>query len=370
MTVRKPPERVTASAPEGRSAPPTALGSDVLRAQSAALSDLAAWLGGSGAPAFERAVDLIVACSTSGGSVLISGLGKSGLVGAKIAATLSSLGITAHAVHPSEAAHGDLGRFRPQDTVICLSKSGETDEVVSLAATLRQDGLPIISITTLPTAEIGASRDPVCAGSPDRRSSLERLATVALLIPLDEEAGGPRFVAPTSSTTATMALGDALALAVAHRLDFTNADFRRRHPGGALGGLLRPIVEVLRFRAGENLPLVPEGVTVAEALRLADQTTRRPGALVIIDRQGRLTGIFTDGDLRRLIGRDAGGLAKPIEAVMTRTPRTLGADALVRDAVNMIREFRQDEIPVVGATGQPVGVLDVQDLIAMRLVKD
>lgn len=343
--------------------PPTAaaFAARTLLEQGQVLRDLSAWIAGPGSADFERAVGLVADCADSGGTVLVSGLGKSGLVGAKVAATMSSLGITAHAVHPSEAAHGDLGRFRPQDTVVCLSKSGETDEVVSLAATLRQDGLPIISITT-------GSTPPTPHA--DQRSSLERLATVALRIPLETEAGAPLFVAPTSSTTATMALGDALAMAAARRRDFSDADFRRRHPGGSLGGLLRPVVEILRFRATENLPLVPEGVTVAEALRLADQTTRRPGAIVVVDRAGRLTGIFTDGDLRRLIGREPAGLTKPIELVMTRTPRTLRADALVRDAVNMIREFRQDEIPVVGLTGEPVGILDVQDLIAMKLVKD
>lgn len=330
----------------------------VLSAQADALRAASAWIGGSGAPDFARAVDLIVTCAQAGGTVLVSGLGKSGLVGAKIAATLSSLGIPAHAVHPSEAAHGDLGRFRRQDTVICLSKSGETDEVVNLAAILRQDGLPIIAITA-PGPDAAAA------------SSLERLATVALRIPLDREAGEPRFLAPTSSTTVTMAVGDAVALAAADRREFTDADFRRRHPGGALGGLLRPVVEMLRFKAGENLPLVPEGVSVSEALRRVDSPGRRPGAMVIVDPgSGRLTGIFTDGDLRRLVLRDPAGMDAPIETVMTRTPRTLPADALVRDAVAMIREFRQDEIPVVGPSGEPVGILDVQDLIAMRLVKD
>lgn len=356
MSPHKPPVRTEKpNLGTGTPVSDAAFAAGTLAEQGETLAGLARWIAGAGGAEFERAVDLIVTCAESGGSVLVSGLGKSGLVGSKIAATLSSLGITAHGVHPSEAAHGDLGRFRRQDTVICLSKSGETDEVVSLAATLRQDGLPIIAITAGP------------AGEP---SSLERLATVGLRIPLEQEAGGPRFVAPTSSTTATMALGDALALAAARRRDFSDADFRRRHPGGSLGGLMRPVVELLRFRAGENLPLVREGATVGEALRGADRTGRRPGALVVVDASGRLTGIFTDGDLRRLVLRDASGLEKPIESVMTRSPRSLASDALVRDAVNMVREFRQDEIPVVGASGEPVGVLDVQDLIAMKLVKD
>jgi arabinose-5-phosphate isomerase len=303
---------------------------------------------------FARAVDLICTCADSGGTVLVTGLGKSGLVGAKISATMASLGIPSHSVHPSEAAHGDLGRFRATDTVICISASGETDEVVNLAAVLRQDGLPIISIT---------------ANSGDTPSSLERLATVALTLGIGAEAGGPEFVAPTSSTTATMALGDALALAAARRRNFTQQDFKRRHPGGSLGGLLRPVTDVMRCVVGKNLPLVPDSLTVAQALAKADEVGRRPGALMLVDGAGRLSGIFTDGDLRRLILRDAGELSRPVADVMTKSPRTLASTALVSDAVKMIREFRADEIPVVDEAGRPVGILDVQDLIAMRLVK-
>ncbi len=304
-------------------------------------------------PAFARGVDLLQACADSGGTVLVTGLGKSGLVGAKIAATLASLGIPAHAVHPSEAAHGDLGRFRRTDTVICLSFSGETDEVVNLASVLRQDGLPIIAITS------GA-----------RASSLARLATVSLELGFANEAGTPHFVAPTSSTTATMALGDALALCTARRRNFSDADFAKRHPGGALGGVLRPVVELLRFRVGKNLPVAADSLNVAQALESAETGARRPGALLLVDGDGRLSGIFTDGDLRRLILRGPGALAGPVAGVMTRSPRTLRDDALVRDAVHMVREFRQDEIPVVDAEGRPVGILDVQDLVAMKLVDD
>lgn len=306
--------------------------------------------------AFERAVSLIVACAEAGGNVLLSGLGKSGLVGAKISATMASLGIPSHSVHPAEAAHGDLGRFRPTDTVICISHSGETDEVVNLAAVLKQDGLPIIAIT---------------GGVSGSSSSLERLATVSLRLGVHEEAGGTMLVAPTCSTTATMALGDALALCAARRRQFTEADFAKRHPGGSLGGLLRPVTDVLRFVAGKNLPVAPDDARVDAALRDSTGVGRRPGALVLVDRSsGRLTGIFTDGDLRRLILRDPSELARPVSEVMTRSPRTLPHTALVRDAVRMVREFRQDEIPVVDDEGRPLGLLDVQDLIAMRLVKD
>jgi len=331
----------------------------VLKTEAEALSGLGATLD----ETFCRAVDLVVACADSGGTVLVTGLGKSGLVGAKISATMASLGIPSHAVHPSEAAHGDLGRFRTTDTVICISFSGETDEVVNLAAVLKQDGLPVISITGNPT---NSSDD-----GPPQLSSLQRLATVCLTLQVEKEAGEGTFVAPTTSTTATMALGDALALTAARRRNFTNEDFARRHPGGALGGLLRSVTDVMRCVAGKNLPLVPDHLPVAEALARAAAAGRRPGALMLIDdSSGRLTGIFTDGDLRRLVLRDTKELAQPISHVMTRRPRTLPSSAMVRDAVRMFREFRQDEIPVVDDSGRPVGMLDVQDLIAMRLVKD
>ena len=311
-------------------------------------------LAGSLDQRFNEAVALITRCATSGGTVLVSGLGKSGLIGAKISATLASLGVPSHAVHPTEASHGDLGRFRKQDLVICLSKSGETDELVNLAAILRQDGLPIISIT----------------GSSETESSLQRLATVALTLGTTDEAGDTP--APTSSTTATLALGDALALAAARVLRFTDADFARRHPGGSLGGVLRPVMDVVRFRAGDNLPLIHDSLTVSEALTEARrQSARRPGALLLIDPDsGALTGIFTDGDLRRLVLNDPADLKKPIAARMTRSPRTLAEGALVRDAVTLFREQRQDEIPVVDAANKPIGLLDVQDLIAQRLVRD
>lgn len=319
------------------------------------MSSLADALG----PPFHAAVDLIVHCTERGGTVLVTGLGKSGLIGRKVSATFASLGIPSHAVHPAEAAHGDLGRFRPSDTVLALSYSGETDEVVNLAAILRQDGLPIIAIT-------GGSPD-----APGEGNTLQRLATVWLGLGDCQEAGAPEFAAPTASTAAMMALGDALALAAARRQAFSPDDFRRRHPGGALGGLMRPVLEVLRFRAGQNCPLVPATLTVRQALEAAaGASTRRPGAILLVDPQGRLAGIFTDGDLRRLILRDVSELSRPIAQVMTTRPRTLPADALVRDAVRLFREHRQDEIPVVDDAGRPLGILDVQDLIAMRLVRD
>lgn len=310
------------------------------------------------APSVHEAVETLARCAGAGGSVLVSGLGKSGLIGKKISATLASLGIPSHDVHPAEAAHGDLGRFRPADCLLALSYSGETEEVVALAATLRQDGVPIVSIT---------------GGADGARCSLARLSTAHLSIGAVEEAC-PATLAPTSSTTAMLALGDALALAVARRLSLTVEDFRKRHPGGGLGGLLRPVTDILRFTVGRNLPLAPETASVADALLRAGELGRRPGALLLVDAQGLMTGLFTDGDLRRLVlqagERAAAEMARPIREVMTRSPRTLASTALVRDAVRLFREHRQDEIPVVDESGKPVGILDVQDLIAIRVVQD
>lgn len=325
----------------------------VLEHESSAIARIAAGADES----FVKAVDLIVTCADAGGNVIVSGLGKSGHIGAKISATLASLGIPSHAVHPTEAAHGDLGRFQPRDIVIALSHSGETEELVNLAAILRQDKLPIIAITR---------------GDSDTHepSSLQRLANVTLKVGVVDEAGDGSVPAPTTSTTVALAIGDALALASARRRAFSHDDFRARHPGGQLGSLLRPALELVRFRAGENLPIARESDTVAGALTSAAQVVRRPGALLVVNDSGTLTGIFTDSDLRRLVLEDPKKLDAPISSVMTRDPKALTPSDTAADAVTMFRQYRADEIPIVDDHGAPLGLLDVQDLIAMRLVKD
>jgi arabinose-5-phosphate isomerase len=305
---------------------------------------------------YTQAIDLIVKTADAGGTVLVSGLGKSGHIGAKISATMASLGITSHAVHPTEAAHGDLGRFRKNDLAICLSHSGETQELVALASILRQDKLPIIAITRGP--------------KDGKVSSLQRIADVTLEVLVTDEAGDGAYMAPTSSTTGALAIGDALALAVARRRRFTNEDFHARHPGGTLGSLLKPVSELIRFVAGKNLPIARETDTVADALRDASQVVRRPGALLVVDTDGKLAGIFTDSDLRRLILRNPDELQRPIAEVMTRNPKALPIEALTSEAVALFREYRADELPIVDTDRKPVGLLDVQDLIAMKLVED
>ena len=312
-------------------------------------------------PAFHRAVDLIIDAAPSrpdtnklDGSVVVCGLGKSGLIGQKISATLASTGTPSHFLHPTEAVHGDLGRIRRGDVVLMLSFGGNTDEVVSLAAILKQDAVPVISIV----------------GKSD--SNLARLSTVTLSIG-DVTEACPLNLAPTASTTAMLALGDALAMAVSRRCSFGPDDFRKVHPGGALGRQLMPVIEAMRFRAGVNLPLVGLDETVEQALahEAPSPGARRAGAVLVIEGQGRLAGIFTDGDLRRLLiqhGHDA--LNQPIRTVMTANPRRLTETDLVRDAVQMVRELRIDELPVVDAGGKPLGLIDVQDLVALKVIEE
>ena len=321
---------------------------EVLATEAGAVTRFAARLGAGEETGIHAALDLFEGCK---GHVVVSGMGKSGLVGAKISATLSSLGQPSHFVHPSEAVHGDLGSIRPDDVVLLLSWSGETQEVVALASILKMDGIPTVGM------------------SGKAKSSLARACTVHVDLG-DLTEACPLNLAPTASTTLTLAVGDALALALAQRRDFGKDDFHKHHPGGMLGAGLRPVTEVLRFRVGQNLAAVPDTTTVRDALRAAGEG-RRAGAIVLIDAAGRLSGIFTDGDLRRHV--NGGGLAAldaPIAGVMTRHPTTLTVDNLVRDAVQLVQAKRLDEIPVVDRDGKPVGLVDVQDLIAMRVVKE
>jgi arabinose-5-phosphate isomerase len=322
--------------------------SEVLATEAGAILGFAERLKRGEVGSLHGALDLLEACR---GHVVVSGMGKSGLIGAKISASLSSLGQPSHFVHPAEAVHGDLGSIRSDDVVLLLSWSGETQEVVALASILKMDGIPTIGM------------------SGKAKSSLARAASVHIDLGDITEAC-PLQLAPTASTTLTLAVGDALALALAQRRDFGKDDFHKHHPGGMLGAGLRPVTEVLRFRVGHNLAAVPDTSSVRDALRAAGEG-RRAGAIVLVDHAGRLSGIFTDGDLRRHVnGGTLAVLDAPIAGVMTRHPTTLSVDSLVRDAVQLIQEKRLDEIPVVDHDGKPVGLVDVQDLIAMRVVRE
>jgi len=336
---------------------------EVIEAEVAALGSIARGLrdGGDGGHAghaghaghtshagWQRALDLLESCS---GHVVVSGLGKSGFIGAKISATLASLGQPSHVIHPSEAVHGDLGRMRKGDVALLLSYSGETAELIDLALHLKADGIPCIGMSCRPT------------------TALARLCEAHVTVGDIVEAC-PLNLAPTASTTAMLAVGDALALALARRRNFKADDFHRHHPGGMLGAGLRQITEILRFRVGQNLSVLSDSLTVKAALAAAGEG-RRAGAIVLVDARGTLSGIFTDGDLRRLVNRGGlDALDAPIASVMTARPISLSVDSLVRDAVRLVQEKRLDEIPVIDLNGKPVGLVDVQDLIAMRMVEN
>ncbi len=312
---------------------------------------------------FNAAVDLIITRtghpdankpSHAVGSLVIGGLGKSGLVGQKLSATFASTGTPSHFLHPSEAMHGDLGKIRKNDVVLLLSYGGNTQEVTQLALYLRQDGVPIISITGKTECD------------------LARLATCALTVG-DVTEACPLNLAPTASTTAMMALGDALALTVSRRRGFSEQDFRKFHPGGNLGRELTPILDAIRFKTGQNLSMIQETETIEGAFKRAEaaaQGSRRAGALVIVNVQGELSGIFTDGDLRKhLIKSGPSVMGKPIGDLMTRNPKKLASDARVRDAVRIMNELRIDEIPVIDPEGKPLGLIDVQDLMALKVIE-
>lgn len=318
---------------------------EALRAEGDAIARLADRVANGEHTDWKKALDLMETCE---GHVIVSGLGKSGHIGTKISATFASLGQPSHFVHPAEALHGDLGRIRRGDIVLFLSYSGQTEEIINLAAILKSDGVP----------RIGISRS--------HKSELATLCDVHIAIGDIEEAC-PHNLAPTASTTAMLAIGDALALALSHRRDFSADDFHKHHPGGMLGVGLRKITEVLRFKVGDNLPVVREDASVLEACNETGGK-RRAGAMLIVDARQHLVGIFTDGDLRRLMISDPQGMKRRISEVMTPRPQHLNVDDLVNDAVRLVRERRLDEIPVLDHNGKPVGLVDVQDLIAMKVV--
>jgi arabinose-5-phosphate isomerase len=267
-------------------------------------------------------------------------MGKSGHVARKIAATLASTGTPALFVHPAEASHGDLGMIVAGDVVLALSNSGETAELADLVAHTRRFGLKLISITARGGSALATASD------------------VALLLPAAAEAC-PMGLAPTTSTTMQVALGDALAVALLTRRGFTAGDFRQFHPGGKLGARLRRVRELMH--AGEAVPLAPPDTKMDRALVLI--TEKRFGCLGITDAAGRLAGIITDGDLRRAMGPDL--LTREAGEVMTTAPRTIGPEALAAEALHVMnaRERPITTLFVVDAAGRPVGILHVHDLL-------
>jgi arabinose-5-phosphate isomerase len=310
---------------------------DVLATEAAGLRALAAALG----PEFTRAMDCLAGVS---GRIVVSGMGKSGHVARKIAATLASTGTPALFVHPAEASHGDLGMILLGDAVLALSNSGETAELADIVAHARRFGLPLVAIT--------ARGD----------STLARAADVTLLLPRAAEAC-PMGLAPTTSTTMQMALGDALAVALLKRRDFTEAEFHSFHPGGRLGARLRRVRELMH--AGAAVPLAETGTPMDRALVL--MTEKRFGCLGVTGPGGTLLGIITDGDLRRAMGPDL--LTRPVDDAMTRAPRTIGPDALAAEALHAMnaRDRPVTALFVVDSDGAIAGILHIHDLLRAGL---
>lgn len=292
---------------------------------------------------FVEAVRLLSRC---GGRVVVLGVGKSGLIGRKITATLASTGTPSTFVHPSEGMHGDLGMITPRDVVLALSFSGETEELKRLLPSIKAMDVPLIAMTGRPHSRLGRS------------------ATVTLQVYVKREAC-PYNLTPTTSTAAMLALGDALALSVMDTRGFKAEDFARLHPGGVLGKRLLWTVKDVMHRGREN-PVVRADQTVKEALLVMTRT--RMGAASIVNEAGRLTGYFTDGDFRRLAPGDPHLLLKRLDQVMTERPHVLKPDTRMGEAAEALRRYRCDNMPVVDDRGRPMGLLDERDLLSEGLL--
>jgi arabinose-5-phosphate isomerase len=295
---------------------------------------------------FARAVEMMYHCT---GSCIVSGIGKAGIIGRKISATLASTGTPSHFLHPAEAVHGDLGRLRQNDIVIVLSYGGETDEITRLINLVKQLQIRLIAITS------------------DGDSTLSRYSDVVLCMGKVNEAC-PLGVAPSVSTTCMLAIGDALAFTVMKARNFRVEDYVRFHPGGSLGRKLMTVEQSMMFQPGERLPLARRADTV-EAMLAATRDVKRHGAVMVVDDDGRLAGIVTDGDLRRLLTQEgAAGFQRHVGDVMTAGCKRIRADALASEATAIFHKYRIDELPVVDGDDRPVGLIDVQDIVTIKVV--
>jgi arabinose-5-phosphate isomerase len=315
------------------------LGRQALKVEIDGLSALVPRLGSE----FARACRI---CLTCRGRIVVTGMGKSGHIGGKIAATLASTGTPAFFMHPGEASHGDVGMITRDDVLLALSNSGETDEILTIVPAIKRLGVPMIAFT----GNVG--------------SALARAATVHVDIAVPAEAC-PLNLAPTASTTAALAVGDALAVALLKARGFTEEDFARSHPAGALGRrLLLHVKDVMR--TGAALPKVPPGVPLTEGLM--EMTRKGLGMTAIVDERDRVLGVFTDGDLRRALDRAADLHHTRMDEVMTRHAKRIGADALAAEAVLLMETHRITSLIVVGGDEVLVGALNVHDLLRAGVV--
>jgi arabinose-5-phosphate isomerase len=310
----------------------------VIAIEAAAVSALASRIDSG----FMAAVGILLGCR---GRVIVSGMGKSGHIARKLAATFASTGTPAHFVHPAEAAHGDLGMITGSDVLVALSNSGESDELAVIVPLVKRQGARLIALT----------------GNP--RSSLALQADAHLDTSVAEEAC-PLGLAPTASTTAALAMGDALAVALLDARGFGPEDFARSHPGGALGRrLLTRVRDVMR--GGDAIPRVPAGASVGDAVL---EISRKGLGMTAVMDGAQLAGIFTDGDLRRLIADGTARFDGPVSAVMTRAPRTIGQEALAVDAVTLMEQNRISQLLVTDASGNICGALNMHDLFQAKVV--
>ena len=315
------------------------LGQAVLEIEARAVSSLAAVLDDS----FAQAARIMLECR---GRIIVLGMGKSGHIGSKIAATLASTGTPAFFVHPGEASHGDMGMITPDDVVLALSNSGETDELMVLIPLIKRLGAPLISM------------------SGNKASTLAQQSTVHIAVTVSEEAC-PLGLAPTSSTTAALAMGDALAIALLEARGFTREDFAKSHPGGALGRrLLLKISDLLH--TGDDMPRVLPSALVSDAL--VEMTRKGLGITAVTDDSGHLLGIFTDGDLRRVLDQKIDIANTAIESVMVRDCTKVDSDILAADALRIMQEGRFNALVVVDEDDRLTGVLNMHDLLRLRVM--
>jgi arabinose-5-phosphate isomerase len=317
----------------------------LVRTEAAALLALAARLDGTMAESFNRAVELILHCGHCNGRVVVTGMGKSGIIAQKIAATLSSTGSPALFLHPAEAVHGDLGVLMPGDVVIALSASGETEEILRLLATLKRKGDALISL---------------CCHAD---STLAQASDVALDCSVEREACGLNL-APTASTTAMLALGDALAIAVSLRKGFRAEDFAELHPGGKLGKRLASVKDLMH--AGDSVP------TVSPTTRMTDviyEMSSKKLGMTTVQQDGVLSGVISDGDLRRLLEHEGGAaLCKTAGEAMNAHPRTIASSELAARALAILEERKITSLVVVDGAGRVEGVLHLHDLWGVELI--
>ncbi len=316
-------------------------GKEIIRIEAEAIAALESRLNGN----FASAIDLII---NAKGRVVLTGMGKSGIIARKIAATMNSTGTPSAFMHPSDAVHGDLGMVTPEDVVICISKSGDTAELRQLLPSIHQLGVKIIAITG------------------NIHSLLSKQSDIVLDISVKEEAC-PYDLAPTSSTTAALVMGDALAITLLQKRNFTQEDFAMFHPGGNLGKRLLLKVEMMMI-TGANVPVVQENVSLSDAI--IEISSKRLGATCVVDSAGVLCGILTDGDLRRLLQRTTNITNLTARQVMTQNPKTIRQNILAVQALEVMESFKITQLVVVDADQHPIGVIHLHDLVKAGLGGD